>query len=315
MAVFETPARIEPCQLPSYSEKLANLVSAVTASATAWGGRLHPLTAASLADLVRVMNCYYSNLIEGHDTHPRDIERALLAELETEPERRNLQLEARAHIDVQQKIDAGAAPRPATSIEFIRWVHQEFCRQLPEQLLTVSNPRTGREEKVVPGELRHSMVKVGRHIPPAPEDLAALLERFASAYGNNTLSRIQRIVGVAASHHRLLWIHPFADGNGRVTRLYPSETSSLSRFSSWWIVSRGRLVLPGYFRDRRATPKHKFNALTNDKTVKKRGSRGAENALYSAARERIVLRASSETFACLRSSSDSAAVAASRRQL
>ena len=32
---------------------------------------------ASLADLVRAMNCYYSNLIEGHDTHPIDIERAL----------------------------------------------------------------------------------------------------------------------------------------------------------------------------------------------------------------------------------------------
>src|SRR5690349_11682743 len=32
---------------------------------------------ASLAQLVRAMNCYYSNLIEGHETHPIDIERAL----------------------------------------------------------------------------------------------------------------------------------------------------------------------------------------------------------------------------------------------
>jgi hypothetical protein len=31
---------------------------------------------ASLADLVRTMNCYYSNLIEGHDTHPVDSENA-----------------------------------------------------------------------------------------------------------------------------------------------------------------------------------------------------------------------------------------------
>src|SRR2546428_11896022 len=31
----------------------------------------------ALADLVRAMNCYYSNLIEGHDTHPVDIERAM----------------------------------------------------------------------------------------------------------------------------------------------------------------------------------------------------------------------------------------------
>ena len=31
----------------------------------------------SLATVVRAMNCYYSNLIEGHDTHPIEIERAL----------------------------------------------------------------------------------------------------------------------------------------------------------------------------------------------------------------------------------------------
>ena len=43
------------------------------------------------------MNCYYSNLIEGHNTLPVDIDRAMNNELATEPERRNLQLEARAY--------------------------------------------------------------------------------------------------------------------------------------------------------------------------------------------------------------------------
>ncbi len=234
-----TPTAMEPL-LPEESKRLSDLATDLVARSSALTGRLHPVMQEGLGNLVRSMNCYYSNLIEGHHTHPIDIDRALAGDYSAEPEKRNLQLEARAHIDVQQKIDAGAAPRPATSIEFIRWVHQEFCRQLPEQLLTVSNPRTGREEKVVPGELRHSMVKVGRHIPPAPEDLAALLERFASAYGNNTLSRIQRIVGVAASHHRLLWIHPFADGNGRVTRLYSHALlKELGIGSSLWSVSRG----------------------------------------------------------------------------
>ena len=52
------------------------------------------------------MNCYYSNLIEGHDTRPRDIERALRDDLDADEQRRNLQLEARAHIRIQQKIDA-----------------------------------------------------------------------------------------------------------------------------------------------------------------------------------------------------------------
>lgn len=48
----------------------------------------------SLATLVRAMNCYYSNLIEGHDTHPIDIERALQGEYSKDTKKRDLQLEA-----------------------------------------------------------------------------------------------------------------------------------------------------------------------------------------------------------------------------
>ena len=62
---------------------------------------------ASLADLVRSMNCYYSNLIEGHDTHPIDIERALKSDYSGDARKRDLQLEAMAHIKVQQWIDSG----------------------------------------------------------------------------------------------------------------------------------------------------------------------------------------------------------------
>jgi hypothetical protein len=48
---------------------------------------------ASLANLVRAMNCYYSNLIEGHDTHPVDIERALKGDYSHDTKQRDLQLE------------------------------------------------------------------------------------------------------------------------------------------------------------------------------------------------------------------------------
>jgi hypothetical protein len=61
----------------------------------------------SLATLVRAMNCYYSNLIEGHNTHPVDIERALRADYSNDPGTRDLQREARAHVAVQLWIDEG----------------------------------------------------------------------------------------------------------------------------------------------------------------------------------------------------------------
>jgi len=69
----------------------------------------------ALADLVRSMNCYYSNLIEGHDTHPIDIERALKEDYSADAGKRNLQLEAKAHIAVQEWIDQGGLAGRATT--------------------------------------------------------------------------------------------------------------------------------------------------------------------------------------------------------
>ncbi|MHC2253578.1 Fic family protein [Bradyrhizobium embrapense] len=225
---------------PEENKALSDLATDLVARSNALMGRLHPLIQEGIGDLVRSMNCYYSNLIEGHHTHPVDIDKALAGDYSADPEKRDLQLEARAHIDVQRKIDLGLAPQPSTSAEFIRWVHKEFCQQLPENLLVVSDPKSGKEVKVIPGELRQVHVQVGRHISPAPEDLARFLARFAEAYGNIKLPKIQRIIGVAASHHRLLWIHPFADGNGRVTRLVSHAfLKELGIGSSLWSISRG----------------------------------------------------------------------------
>src|SRR5271166_4133823 len=79
---------------------------------------------ASLADLVRAMNCYYSNLIEGHDTHPVDIERALKGDYSNDVHKRDLQLEAKAHISVQQWIDRGGLKGRAQTSAGVREIHR-----------------------------------------------------------------------------------------------------------------------------------------------------------------------------------------------
>src|SRR6202140_1569271 len=88
---------------------------------------LPPSLLASLADLVRAMNCYYSNLIEGHDTHPVDIERALKNDYSQDARKRDLQLEAKAHIAVQKWIDGGGLKGGlALKSEGICEIHQRF---------------------------------------------------------------------------------------------------------------------------------------------------------------------------------------------
>ena len=193
---------------------------------------------AALADLVRSMNCYYSNLIEGHDTHPVEIERALKGNYSDNAEKRKLQKEAKAHIAVQRWIDEGNLRGKANTREGIREVHRRFSAELPPQLLWAENPDTHERLPIVPGEFRLNDVKVGRHHPVSPGAVPRFMDRFEGVYTG--LNRVESVLAAAAAHHRLVWIHPFLDGNGRVARLM-SHATLLETLDTGavWSVARG----------------------------------------------------------------------------
>lgn len=226
---------------PDGQTRLGDLAVDLVAKASSLAGRAHGAVQEGIAELVRSMNCYYSNLIEGHNTHPRDIDAAVAENYSPDSGTRILQLEARAHIEVQKMIDGGEGPEegPPTTA-YLQWIHREFCRRLPDELLRVENPDTGARIRVVPGELRGGGVIVGRHVPPPPGDLPRFLDRFQSAYAPERLSKMQSILAVAAAHHRFLWIHPFYDGNGRVARLLSHAMLLRAGVGSGlWSVARG----------------------------------------------------------------------------
>ena len=241
----ETAARIEPCLLDEAGAELLDLVASLSAAAANLGARLHPRSAAGLADAVRIMNCYYSNLIEGHNTTSREIEAALQGHLEAAEERRNLQLEARAHIRLQREIDrrhaVGDLPEPASTV-FIRWLHEEFYHEAPDAMLIVRSD--SRELRMTPGQFRAvaaEEVTVGRHHPPSPDKVASFMARFEERYRLAPLGSGSRILAIAAAHHRLNYIHPFLDGNGRVSRLMSHAMALEAGIGAHglWSVSRG----------------------------------------------------------------------------
>lgn len=131
-------------------------------------------------------------MIEGHDTHPVDIERALNEDYSDDSTQRNLPLEAKAHISVQQWIDAGGLAARATTQEGILEVHRRFCKLLPEDLLWVENPDTKERIRVTRGRYRERDIKVARHVPVSPGAVPRFMDRFESAYVN--LGRVDRIV-------------------------------------------------------------------------------------------------------------------------
>jgi Fic family protein len=237
----EAPALMEPLLIGEPSRHRTGLTDLALDLAQKSAGFHRSLPASvltSLADLVCTMNCYYSNIIEGHATHPVDIERALKGDYSNDAEKRDLQLEAKAHIMVQQWIDAGGLKGRVVAVESIREIHRRFCEHLPADLLLIEDPATKEIVKIIPGALRTRDVKVGRHVAISPGAVPRFLSRFQEVYGS--LGTADTVIAAAAAHHRLVWIHPFLDGNGRVARLL-SHAMLLATLHTGavWSIARG----------------------------------------------------------------------------
>ncbi len=207
----EDVSLMEPMLISSSSkhyEKLADLSLDLVACSTGLRKSLPDPVVRALSGLVRSMNCYYSNLIEGHNTHPIDIERALNEDFFQDERKRDLQLEARAHIAVQSWIDEGGLAGSATSTQGILEIH------------------------------RHFHVQVGRHVPVSPGAVPRFMTRLDGAF--RMCGKVDKIIAAATAHHRFLWIHPFMDGNGRVVRLmsYAMLDDSLDT-GGIWSIARG----------------------------------------------------------------------------
>jgi len=240
----ETISRIEPTWLEEPGEEIVDLVAQISRESVNLA-RLPKLTALGLAEFLRPMNCYYSNLIEGHNTLPRDIAQALENNEEANSERRDLQIEAKAHITLQREIDRkfelGELEEPA-SMGFIQWLHREFYANSPKAFLAVGKPPHTYE--MVAGEFRslpQHEVTVGRHQPPSSTRVPDFLARFEQRYAFSSMGAAKRIICTAIAHHRFNYIHPFPDGNGRVSRLmsYAMCLKAGIGACGLWSISRG----------------------------------------------------------------------------
>ncbi len=241
--LYHHPSALEPL-LPTLERgELRELAATLLHRSAQLGGALHPVTRGRVIELLRSMNCYYSNLIEGHHTHPLAIERALREDYSSDPALRALQLESKAHIAVQLLVEERLNRDPGTEVgapEFINSIHREFYQRLPETFQWVTT-RNGGKDQVIPGEWRSGEVEVGHHLPPTFPSLPYFMNRFREGYTLERLDPLDRIIAAAASHHRLLWIHPFLDGNGRVARLATHAFLIRAQVDGHklWMVSRG----------------------------------------------------------------------------
>jgi len=241
--VYSNPSAMEPLMPLAERGRLAELSFEILQESGRLSGMVRsPRVFQEVASVVRGMNCYYSNLIEGHRTSPRDIERAMARDFAGDSTERANQLLAFAHMEVERELvelwEQGGVG--VYSAEFVCEIHRRFYERLPEEF-RMARTATGVAYQIIPGTLRNFMVDVGRHTPPHFEAVGSFLERFRDFYSSPAIPKTECLVAVAAAHHRLAWIHPFGDGNGRVARLH--SQALLAHYGvadlGLWTLSRG----------------------------------------------------------------------------
>ena len=221
---YDAPHLFEPLlpqehRMGALLEKASDLIR----EAASLGASAAPGAAVQLRELLRSMNSYYTNRIEGEHTRPSDIERALLKDFSKESDVARRQRLAVSHIQteiacerlIQAKLDSGVTVVPwLYSTQALEWLHLQLFGGLTPEDLTLADGSL-----LTPGQVRTRGVAVGTHEAPNAEALPAFLSRWEEVYGHSRRGEAS-IVALAAAHHRLAWVHPFLDGNGRVARLH-----------------------------------------------------------------------------------------------
>lgn len=222
-------------QLPDKALRLAT-------SSAKLSGNLADTTRSTIREYMAVINSYYSNLIEGNKTRPHDIRAAQKGEYFEDPAKRDLQQESVSHIQVQDWIKEQAFEEDALyTPEFFKSIHRQFYLGIPESLWLLKDGQGEVKGKLVPGEWRTELVDVGQHVPPESDNITSLMQQFCEVYHPNRFAGDKKFIAAMCAHHRFVWIHPFADGNGRVARLFTDEALKIIGLESYgvWCLNRG----------------------------------------------------------------------------
>ena len=234
VAFYDAPHQFEPL-LPSarYTGELREMGDQLARESLRLQGGAHESVVSEVRDLVRAMNSYYSNRIEGQSTHPLYIAQALTQHFADQPDIARRQRLALAHVHAERQLeDLVRSNADPLCSQFTRVAHQALYERLAEvdRLSEEGTP-------IEPGALRTMDVQVHRHQPPTFTSLPRFLARFDQVYAKRWLMNDLPHV-VACAHHRMAWVHPFADGNGRATRLQ-THAALWTLSCGLWSANRG----------------------------------------------------------------------------
>lgn len=176
------------------------------------GGPVPPYVFVQLKNIFQILESLGSARIEGNNTTLAEFVEKIIED----PERK-IRNEKDREIDNIEKAIGFIEGNVTKETKFDRALISEIHKILVEGL---TFPPRG-EGARYPGQLRPINVNIEKssHVPPealkVPEYFEELME-----FINQPLSTQYHLLAVAISHHRMVWIHPFDNGNGRLVRMF-----------------------------------------------------------------------------------------------
>ncbi|BAU31655.1 Fic family protein [Microcella alkaliphila] len=170
-------------------------------------GSTPPAILSELHDLFQLLMGVVSARIEGNRTTVLEALTESTRERFGSPSPAEGWLEIRNLLQAMAEIDRMDPELPLSHV-FVRQLHELAVADLI------------REGDPNPGAYRTADVEISqaRHTPPSHVLVRPEMSDWLE-FANRPVEIAEQMVHVAMAHHRFLWIHPFSNGNGRVSRL------------------------------------------------------------------------------------------------
>ena len=154
--------------------------------------------------------------IEGNSFSEEEVAKIINKEMEAPPSRayqeKQIDNMVEAFSMVGENLVDGESSR--FSVELLHKYHELVLKGLEESI----------SEDVVIGKFRSHRVIVGRYLAAPPDEVPSLMQQYCDWLNEKPIAAqgykvAEQIVKAIVAHVYFTWIHPYGDGNGRMSRL------------------------------------------------------------------------------------------------
>lgn len=218
---------------PKWGSKLANtIIELEKLRVKKLGGPVPPYVFFQLKDIFQLFESLGSARIEGNNTTLSEFVEKIIED----PSKKSADEGLKEIYNIERAIEF-IEKNVGKSTKFSRSLISEIHKIIVAGLTL---PPKGEGSKY-PGELRpiNVIIKNSNHVPPDKIKIQEYFDELID-FVNQSIDAQYHLLAIALSHHRMAWIHPFDNGNGRLIRMFTYALLIKQGFQ----VKSGRILNP-----------------------------------------------------------------------